>query len=468
MSKSRKISLLAVIFLSNVAFGREITLQEAIETGLQNNYEVKANEKLVKSKEYSFKAAKGYMYPTLTFGETFMRTNNPGYAMMNLMNQKKLDFMTSSKFVDMTALNSMFGPMGISFAKPSYPEVNNWKTSLELQVPIYTGGKVSSGIEMAKKDYESTKNEYTRAKEKAIYDISKAYYGALLAKEAIELAKQAYKDAEKHYQTAQSMVKNGLAIPADELRAKVYLSDMAAKIKEAENNYLVAKRGLLLAMGLENEDPQNIDVVGHLVCESIDKPVEDFQNYALSHRSDLLAVKEKIKMAEKFVEFNKADLMPTVGAFASYELYDGKLGLGNEGKWWMAGVALNWKIFDGFQSFNKYKSAKEMYDHYKQQEKGFEEFIKFSVYKAYKENQTQQEKLKTAENNLKYAQEILKVTETRYKNQLASMIDLLDTQTMYDKIKFEKSQAEYNCQLSVLELKYQSGLLIEENKKRGE
>ncbi|WP_297889452.1 TolC family protein, partial [Sulfurihydrogenibium sp.] len=150
-----------------------------------------------------------------------------------------------------------------------------------------------------------------------IYDISKAYYGALLAKEAINLANQAYKDAEKHYQTAKSMVKNGLAIPADELRAKVYLSDMAAKIKEAENNYLVAKRGLLLAMGIENEDPKNIDVVGHLQCESIEKPVEEYQNYALSHRSDLLAVKEKIKMAENFVDFNKSDLLPTVGAFAS-------------------------------------------------------------------------------------------------------------------------------------------------------
>lgn len=467
MRKNKKAAVIVMAF-SCLAYGKEITLQEAIQSGLQNNYEVKATEKLLKSKEYSYQSAKGYMYPTLNFSETFIRTNEPGYAMWNTMSQKKLDFMTSSKFVDMTALNGMFGPMGIQFAKPSYPEVNSWRTKLELQIPIYTGGKITSGIKMAEKDYQATKNEYIRVKEKAIYDISKAYYGALLAKEAINLANQAYKDAEKHYKTAQSMVKNGLAIPADELRAKVYLSDMAAKIKEAENNYLVAKRGLLLAMGFENEDPQNIDVIGHLQCEIIEKPVEEYQNYALSQRSDLLSIKEKIKMAEKFVDFNKSDLLPTVGAFASYELNDGKWALGNEGKWWMAGVALNWKIFDGFQSFNKYKSAKELYNQYKQQEKGFEEFIKFSVYKAYKDNQTQQEKLKTAIDNLKYAEEILKVTETRYKNQLASMIDLLDTQTMYDKIKFEKSQAEYNCQLSVLELKYQSGLLIEENQKRGE
>ncbi|WP_299238393.1 TolC family protein [Sulfurihydrogenibium sp.] len=462
----KKKIVLATLTAISLSYAKDLTLQEAIETGLKNNYEVKATENLLKSKEYQYESAKGMRFPSLTFSEMFMRTNEPGFAMWNTMSQKKLDFMTSSKFVDMTAMNLMF-PQPL-FSKPSYPEVNAWKTKFELQLPIYTGGKLSSGIDMQKRDYEATKKDLVRAKEKAIYDISKAYYGALLAKEAIDLANQAYKDAEKHYNTAVSMVKNGFAIPADELRAKVYLSDMKSKIKEAENNYLVAKRALLLAMGLDKVDPSEIDVVGHLQCETINGSVEDYQNYALSHRSDLIAVREKVKIAEKMIEFNKADMLPTIGAFASYELNDGKWMLGNEGKWWMAGVALNWKIFDGFQSFNKYKSAKETYNQYKQQEKGFEEFIKFSVYKAYKENQTEQEKLKTAEENLKYAQEILKITEVRYKNQLASMIDLLDTQTMYDKIKFDKAQAEYNCQLSVLELKYQTGKLIEENQKRGE
>lgn len=459
----KKLLILSLIAVSS-SYGKEITLEEAIQTGVENNYEVKATENLLKSKEYQYEAAKGMRWPSINFSEMFMRTNEPGFAMWNTMSQKKLDFMTSSKFVDMTALSQI----GFTLPPPSYPEVNAWKTKLELTVPIYTGGKLSTGIDMQKRDYEATKKDLTRAKEKAIYDISKAYYGALLAKEAINLANQAYKDAEKHYATAKSMVKNGLAIPADELRAKVYLSDMAAKIKEAENNYMIAKRGLLLAMGLDKTDPSEIDVVGHLVCEEIKEPLESYQDYAMSHRSDLIAVREKVKIAEKMIDFNKADMYPTVGAFASYELNDGKWALGNEGKWWMAGIALNWKIFDGLQSFNRYQSAKESYNQYKQQQKGFEEYIKFSVYKAYKDYNTEKEKLKTAIDNLKYAEEILKITEVRYKNQLASMIDLLDTQTMYDKIKFDKAQSEYNCQLSVLELNYQSGKLVEENLKRGE
>lgn len=460
----RKLGLAVVsLFFVHSSFGREITLEEAIKSGLENSYEVKASYSLVKSKEYMLEAVKGYRMPSLTFSEMFMRTNEPGYAMWNTMSQKRLDFMNASNFVDMSALNPMFGGM-INFNKPSYPAVSSWRTKLELQIPIYTGGKIESGIYMQRKDYESSQKDYLRAKEKAIYDISKAYYGALLAKEAIKLANQAYIDVEKHYNTAKSMVANGLAIVADELRAKVYLEDVKSKIREAENNYIVAKRGLLLAMGDDKSSPQDIEVVGELKCDVIKNNPEYFQDYAISNRADFLAVKDKVMIAKKMVELNKSDMLPTVGAFASYELNDRKLMLGDEGKWWMAGFAINWRIFDGFNSLNRYRSSKEAYNQYKQQEKGFEEFIKFSVYKAFKEYEVQLEKLNTAEENLKYAQEILKITEVRYRNQLASMIDLLDTQTLYDKIKFDRAQAIYQCQTAVLELKYQSGILIDENK----
>jgi len=67
----------------------------------------------------------------------------------------------------------------------------------------------------------------------------------------------------------------------------------------------------------------------------------------------------------------------------------------------------------------------------------------------------------TAKENLNYAEEVLKITENSYRNQLVTIIDLLDTQTMYDKIKFDYAKANHDCQVAVLELEYQSGMLME-------
>lgn len=90
MKKNKSLSLLIVSFLTASSFAKEVSLEEAIQTGLQNNYEVKASEKMLKSKEYAYQSAKGYMYPSLNFSEMFMRTNEPGYAMWNTMSQKNL------------------------------------------------------------------------------------------------------------------------------------------------------------------------------------------------------------------------------------------------------------------------------------------------------------------------------------------------------------------------------------------
>ncbi|WP_457621746.1 TolC family protein [Persephonella sp.] len=446
------VSLVLLTFIG-VSSGKEITLEQAVETALENSYQLKASQNMLKSKEYQLEATKGLRWPSLTFSEIFMRTNNPGWGMMNTLNQKRLDMNSSSNFVDMTS----FG-----FPAPTYPEINNWQTKLEFQLPIYTGGKISTGIKMQKEEYEASKFDLERTKQKVIYDVSKAYYGALLAKRAIKLAEQAYKSVEKHYKTAKSMYDNGLAIYADVLRAKVYLMDVKNKITEAKNQYLVAKRGLLLAMGLDKVDPSQIEVVGELKFEDTDKTVEYWQNFAMNNRPDLIALRQRVENARRMADFTKSDLLPTVGAFGSYELNDRKTPFGTDGRWWTVGIALNWKVFDGFQSINKYKSAKEIYRQYLHQKKGFEEYIKFSVYKAYTELQTAKEKLNTAKQNLKWAEEVLKITEKRYKNQMASMIDLLDTQTMYDKISFDLARAVYEAQIALLELQFQAGALNKE------
>ncbi|WP_457640021.1 TolC family protein [Persephonella sp.] len=452
--------LLLVMAVVSVGFSKELTLEEAIKTALENSYQLKAEKKKLKSKELQYKAAKGIRWPTITFTEAFTRTNIPAWAMMSEINQHRLTMLSSAKYVDMTSFNMLYPGM---FPPPSYPEWNNWQTKIEFQIPIWAGGKIGTGIKMQKKEYEATKFDVERTKQKVVYDVMKAYYGALLAKEAIKLANQAYKSVKKHYETAKTMYDNGLAIYADVLRAKVYLAKVKSKITEAENQYMIAKRGLLLAMGIDDADPAQIDVVGQLQFTGTDKELKYWQEVAMRERPDLVALRTRVENAKRYADFQKGDMLPSVGAFGYYQMDDKNNPFGTDGTGFMLGIALNWKIFDGFQAYNKYRAAKETYKQYSNMKKGFEEFIKFSVFKAYKELLTAKDRLKTAEENLKYAEEVLKITEKRYKNQMASMIDLLDTQTMYDQIKFEKAKATYDAQVSLLELKYQAGKLKENN-----
>ncbi len=455
----RIVIVVSLLFI-NLALAKVLTLEEAVNKALNNNYEVKAVKKSVEAKKFQYKATKGMRWPKVDLYSNWLRTNNPGYAMMSTLNQKRLDIQTSSKFVDMTSFNPIFGGFGVNFQSPSYPEVNNWQTKLQVEFPIYTGGKISTAIKIQEKNYNAEKHKFRRIKEKAVYNTIKAYKGALLAKNAIKLAKQAYKTAEKHYKIAQKMYKEGMVVYADVLRAKIYMMQMKDKISDAKSQYLTAKKGLLLAIGDNKTKPEDIEVEGNLECTYPDKDISYYQNIALKTREDLISAKEKLQIAKNMINLTKSDFLPTIGAFAFYEIDSKNSPINPDGKWWGAGIGLRWNIFNGFQKINKYKSAKEEYKKYQHQIKGFEEFIKFKVYKAFEKYLVSVEKYNTQKENLKYAEEILKITEKSYKNQMASMLDLIDTQTMRDKIKFDLNKAAFECEIQKLELEYNSGLLI--------
>ena len=445
--------------LSGLVFAKEITLQDAIDTALKNGFNIKSQEKIIKAKEFELNATKGFRYPKVTLFANFLRTNNAGYAMMSLLNQKRLDINKSSQFVDMTAFNPIFGGFGVNFNSPSYPEVNNWQTKLQLEVPIFTGFKISTAIKMKTKDLDSTKKELESEKQKTVLNVIKAYKGALLAKEGMKIAEEAYKTAKKHYEVAQKMYKTGLAIYADVLRAKVYMLNMQNKITEAKSKYLTAKKALLLAMGDTNTSPEDIDVIGQLNCQAPQKEVSYYQKLALKLRPDLQAVREKVLIAKDMIKLAKSDYYPTVGAFAFVENDSKDFLLSDNANWWGAGIGLTWNVFNGFVRENKYKSAREMYFSYSQKLKGFEEYIKFKVYDSYYKWINAYEKYKTQKEALSMAEEVLSITEKSYKNQMASMLDLIDTQTLRDKTKFDLSQAKYQCEVSYAELLYNTGNL---------
>ncbi|MDQ7055704.1 MAG: TolC family protein [Persephonella sp.] len=329
----KKAFVVALFFLIAVSLNaKELTLKEAIEIALKNSYQLKAEERKLKSKEFEYKAAKGIRFPTVSFSEAFMRTNIPGWAMMSELNQHRLTMTSSSKYVDMTSFNGLLGAS--LFPSPTYPEWNNWQTKIEFQVPIWAG-KDRNRNKDERKEYEASKLDLEKTKQKVIYDVTKAYYGALLAKEAIKIAQQAYKSVKKHYETAQSMYKNGLAIYADVLRAKVYLSKVRSKITEAQNQYLIAKRGLLLAMGRDDIEPSQIDVVGKLEFIPVRKDLNYWQEVALSERPDLVALRTRVENAKRYAKFQKGDLLPSVGAFGYYQMDDRYSPFGTDGTGFM-------------------------------------------------------------------------------------------------------------------------------------
>ena len=81
--------------------------------------------------------------------------------------------------------------------------------------------------------------------------------------------------------------------------------------------------------------------------------------------------------------------------------------------------------------------------------------------RAYRQIEERRKNLERAEASLVESEEALRLVRLRYRNSLAPIVDLLDTEALLQKARAERIQAENDLQMAIAELYYQSGMLTE-------
>ncbi|MCW8813155.1 MAG: TolC family protein, partial [Chlorobium sp.] len=132
MKKTIIISLLlsAILYPQN----KKLTLEECLQTGLQNSRELKISESVLRSSDKKVTEFTSQMLPKLSLGA--------GYTYMNLNNPSELGI----------------GPAPIKIINPFY----TYGMQLSIQQPIFTGFQLSSSRSAAKNTYEAISFEHQK------------------------------------------------------------------------------------------------------------------------------------------------------------------------------------------------------------------------------------------------------------------------------------------------------------------
>jgi len=452
---------LSCLITIHISLAKDITLDYAIKEALKNNLAIKAKKYDVKSKEYQYESVKGMLFPRLSLQTSFNRTNIAPWSIMNKMDTRSLQFpqpppqFFQAQYTTPAMVGGAFQSMQDFFNNPGASQL--YQTSLNLQIPIWMGGKVQAYEDASYHALRSAKKELTQTEQDIVYSVYKAYLGGLLAKEGILLATQAVEDAKKHVEMAKAYYKTGMALFSDTLRAKVYLHQAEQKLVEAKNNYKTARRALFLLMDKPYED---VDLKGHLYCPShIDR---DALVKAVYQKSQIKSMEEKLQALKSMKRAYVGDYLPQVGAFASYSLFDNSTPLGATANGYMVGVGINWNLFDGLTAFNKIRSLNEQ----KLMLSSYIDYMAkgsiFKINKALADYENALASMKYATKEEEESKATLKVMDQRYKVGLVKITDVIDAETQYDKARFDLAKALYDCNLAYIKSLYQAGLLNKE------
>ncbi len=421
-----------------LAADKVLSLREALDYAMTENPEIRAEGKGLLAEGEEIGIARSFLLPKVNFEERFMRTNNPTYAFMAKLNQRRFNQQDFE-------INSLNNPNAI----------NDFQTGLSFEQPLFAP-KAIIGLHMAKREFSARANEFERKKEEVSFRVLRAYIGVQTAKEYVKVAEEGIEDAREHLRIAQARYEASLGLYADTLRAKVALTSAEEKLVLAEKNRDVAKRALGLMLGLI----ESIDVRDDRPAFDLNT-IEYYFTMSLS-RKDLKSLETRNTNAENMLKMADAGYLPVIGIGGSYQLNDHNKPFGAEGDSWQMTAFLRWELFDGVKREHERKKAKYKIAETREYLDGFKKELSFHIYESYLGVEEAKKSLELAGSALESSEEGRRLVRVRYENSLSPIVDLLDAQMNLDSSRANVIERQGAYVTAIANLAFQSGTIVKE------
>ncbi|OGR76540.1 MAG: hypothetical protein A2X32_12245 [Elusimicrobia bacterium GWC2_64_44] len=244
--------------------------------------------------------------------------------------------------------------------------------------PLYTGGKNTNTLKLAKTAHNQAKVNFEAARADAALAAKKSFYALLYRGRALEAAS---------YWQARA---RGLAsaLPGDafeQLEASVLLSGLADKARHAEGELETARTGLLKAM---NREPgYAAEPEGRFEVLPVDSDVSRSLVTAMESRPELKSELYKAQMDDIAVNMAMVKRYPTIYLGASYDLnaykFSSLADSSERSGSWLASIAIHFPLSYDIWTQVQQRRAQQRQGELKRSER--QDGIRFEIVAAHKE-----------------------------------------------------------------------------------
>jgi len=335
-------------------------------------------------------------------------------------------------------------------------ETNNFIMHLQLLQPIFNGGSGLGGKRAANAMSRAAEHDHARAAETVRFHAVQAYEGLALAGAFEKVMEAAVASAEGHVRQARSMAENGMATQADVLQAEVFLSGLKQQLIETRNQKALAGEHIKLltavdtplVLGVETpDDPGEMTV-----------PEASIDPALLAERNDILARRAQADAADRMVDVATGSVLPHVNLSLQRDFYSRNDLFGDDARSWTLGVYATWDIFKGMQNIGEIKkaradrrAARHMVDFETRQ-------AAVQANEAWLNLKAAHEKVGVARGAVDAAREGLRIVGNQYREGLAGMVDLLDTQAAATMAEGRLVNAVHDFKVGLAQLEYAGAL----------
>lgn len=281
---------LFIIFIpiAGVAQTETISLEDAIDIALENNYQLKQAENNLSIAELQELSAKADFFPTLNANVN--RTINVG---------RRFDTEATGQFVDVTA--------------------NFLSASASSNMDIFSGFANINNLRSAQSETQSREELLKRVRENVIFNTASSYLEYLLSVQLLEIAEENLESAISQLEQIEAQVEVGSRPTVDLLNQESVVANSELEVVNRENEVVLSR--LALIRGLQIDPLGDYEFVRPDVEEISSVPREydlsELVNTAMNTRSDLKSEISSIKAAEYNLKAIRGAYFPSLTANAN-------------------------------------------------------------------------------------------------------------------------------------------------------
>ena len=327
---------------------------------------------------------------------------------------------------------------------------------------IYGGGVVNTGIAIAKlkEEMASVNMEATRSRVRFMLtgfylDLYKLQNVLKVYDHNIELAKVVIADTKARNEA-------GVVLQNDITRYELLLKNLELGRKRVSNSVEILNYDLVTILGLPSETLIQPDTT--LLVQSF--PVQDMAYWQQLAENEAYSVKQSalaVEMSQKNEKMVRAERLPSVALVAANH-FDGPITIevpviDKNFNYWYVGVGVSYKLSSLYKSGKNIKRARISTDVNRRRREEVLEQTSLAVQADYTQYMEAYDEVSTLEKNVQLAKENYEVTETRYRNEMALVTEMLDASNQLLDAELQLANAHINVIFNYYKLKNTSGNL---------
>ncbi|MCX7098707.1 MAG: TolC family protein [Methylococcales bacterium] len=402
------------------------TLEEAWNSALADNHQIKSAAADTRASEQQLYSAQGQRLPELNV--------STGYT----------------QYSQTPAAKATFGGQTAQFNTAQDGSV---KAQAIASLPVFTSGRISHSIHAAESALQAANANESSFMLTVKMQVAEAYVAVLRSAGSLQVANDHRDSLSAHDTDVQNLYGQGVVAKNDALAAAVELANAQQQVLQATNQLDIAKahynqlldRDLADAVQLSPQFPDKPQ--GNLAELSIN---------ALGLRPELVVLSQQIEALEEQAQSVKAGALPQLSLNGGYQYQENRYQV-YQGLW-MVNVGLQWKLFDGSTRHNSAALSRQA-SSIKEQRDDFSSQITLQVRQAWLDSQEAAQRISVASLAIGQADENLKVTIDRYQQGLATNTEVLEAEDLRTKTHNNFNNAQYDEALATLHLRRAMGVL---------